>query len=146
MTKTRLFPIVLTLLAACASSPMYRVSAGLSMLRNPDPRGGLIDPPVLGPASAFLSERGYATTRLDGLGPILTMERRVDSTADRISLLESRHEGSGDWITIEVAGSSYIVSPDGKYRAIRPTGRVREDADSLIARLKPPADTTRTAQ
>jgi hypothetical protein len=130
--------LALMLTAGCASIPTYRQSVGMGMLRNPDPSGGLIDPPILGPASTFLSSRGYATAPIDGMGPILTMERRADSTADRISLLESRHEGDpGGWITIEVDGTSYIVRA-GKYIAVKPSDQVREDADSLIARLHPP--------
>ena len=146
MTKSRFLPVFLAVLTACASTPSYRVSLGMSMLPNPEPRGGLIDPPILGPASTFLSSRGYATTRLDGMGPILTMERRIDSTADRISLLESRHEGDpGGWLTIEVAGSSWVVTPAGQYTAIKPSVQVREDTDSLIARLRV-IDSTKVAQ
>lgn len=131
--------IIALLATGCASVPTYSVSVGIGMLPMPGTGGGLMDPPVLGPASTFLSSRGYATTRLDGMGPILTMERRADSTADRISILESRHSGDANgWITIEVAARSYLVSPAAKYTSIKPSDRVREDADSLIARLKQP--------
>ena len=119
----------------CVSIPTYRKSLGMEMLPNPDPRGGLIDPNILGPTSTFLSGRGYATAPIDGMGPILTMERRTDSMADRISLLESRHEGDpSGWITIEAAATTYVVRA-GKYTAIRPTPQVRADAYSLIALL-----------
>ncbi|HEY2825802.1 MAG TPA: hypothetical protein VGI83_09675 [Gemmatimonadales bacterium] len=115
---------------------LYQVSAGISMV--PPANGiGLIDPPVLGPAAEFLSGRGYATAANQGIGPILTMERREDTHADRIELLESRHEGDpSGWFTIEVDGSSYDITPDHKYHEVKPSPRVREDADSLITRFR----------
>ena len=129
----------------CVSIPTYSRSLGLEMVPNPDPRGGLIDPNFLGPSNTFLLSRGYATAPLDGIGPLLTMERRVDTTADRISILESRHEGDpAGWITMEAEATSYVIR-NGKYNAVRPSPQVRTDADSLIALLRP-RDSTKTSQ